>query len=160
MNKHTQTVLTILMFAIVFATGTLLISVWFLPPAELTPSIALLNESLEAGPYPTNITQYENINLNVQVSNFLGVVQYFYVRAKLADGTTLANRTQPSPVPILEQYERILQHGRTWTFPVQLNMTTIGINFRLTFELWRYNPTNDEIIYTGIWVHLPLNVTS
>jgi uncharacterized membrane protein len=166
MNKHAQTVLTILMFGIVIATGTLLVSVWLYPPPERTATIAMLNESMQAGPYPTNITQYSNITLNIEVYNYLGVVQYFYVRTKLADSTTMANTTTPSSAPILQQNERILSHGSRWVIPIQINMTTTGLNFRLTFELWRYDINQDNIVWVrnlygeGLWVHLPLNVTS
>jgi uncharacterized membrane protein len=165
MRKYTQTILTIIMFGIVLASGTLLISVWLLPPTEFTPSIALLNESMQAGPYPTNVTVNTNITLNIEVSNYMGVVQYFYVRMKLADETTMATATTPSTAPTIQQFERLVANGGTWRFPVTLNMTTPGINYRLTFELWHYDPSTDEIIWIrdalgrGLWVHLPMNVT-
>jgi len=165
MRKYTQTILTIIMFSIVLATGTLLVSVWLLPPVEQTPSIALLNESMQAGPYPTNVTANTNVTLNIEVSNFMGVVQYFYVRMKLANETTMTTATNPSSAPILQQFERLVSNGGTWRFPVTLNMTTPGINYRLTFELWRYDPNSDEIIWIrnplgrGLWVHLPMNGT-
>jgi uncharacterized membrane protein len=165
MRRYTQSILTIIMFAIVLATGTLLVSVWFLPPPEYTPSIAMLNESMQAGPYPTNVTVNTNITLNIEISNFMGVVQYFYVRVKLADETTMATATTPSSAPVLLQYERLVANGGTWRFPVTLNMTTPGVNYRLTFELWHYDPNADDIVWIrnslgrGLWVHLPMNVT-
>ncbi len=165
MRKYTQTILTIIMFGIVLTTGTLLVSVWFLPPPEHTPSIAMLNESMQAGPYPTNVTTNTNITLNIEVSNFMGTVQYLYVNVKLANETTMTTATTPSSAPILLQFERLVPNGGTWRFPVTLNMTTPGINYRLTFELWRYNPNTDDIIWIrdplgrGLWVHLPMNVT-
>ena len=165
MRRYTQTILTIIMFGVVLATGTLLISAWLLPPPQHTPSIGLLNESMQLGPYPTNVTVNTNVTLNIEVSNFMGVVQYFYVRMKLANETTMATATNPSSAPVLLQYERLVPNGGTWRFPVTLNMTTPGINYRLTFELWRYDPTSDEIVWIrdplnrGIWVHLPMNVT-
>ncbi len=165
MRKFTQTILTIIMFGIVLATGSLLVSVWFLPPAEPTPSIAMLNEDMQAGPYPTNVTVNTNITLNIEVSNYMGVVQYLYVRMKLANETTMTTATTPSSAPTLQQFERLVPNGGTWRFPVTLNMTTPGINYRLTFELWRYDPTANEIVWIreplgrGLWVHLPMNVT-
>ena len=161
MRRYTQSILTIIMFGVVFATGSLLVSVWLLPPPEdPTPVLALLNEHRMAGPYPTNVSQYENITLIAQVQNRLGVVQYFYLRIKLAAPSELANDTHPSPAPLLRQYERILLNLEWWEVPVQLNMTITGINLRLTFELWRYDPTLDNITYTGIWLHLPMNITA
>ncbi|MFW9985487.1 MAG: DUF1616 domain-containing protein [Candidatus Odinarchaeota archaeon] len=159
MKKYTQTVLTILMFGIVFATGTLLVSVWILPPSQPTPAIALLNENMEARNYPTNVTVNTNITLNIEVYNFMGWVQYFFVRTKLANSTTMASATTPSPASLLQQNERIVSTGGVWRFPVQLNMTTPGLNYRLTFELWQYDSALDAITYTGVWIHLPLNVT-
>jgi uncharacterized membrane protein len=165
MRRYTQTILTIIMFGVILATGTLLVSVWLLPPPQQTPSIGLLNESMQLGPYPTNVTANTNITLNIEVSNFMGVVQYFYVRMKLANETTMTTATTPSSTPVLQQYERLVPNGGTWRFPVTLNMTTPGINFRLTFELWHYDPNADEIVWIrdplnrGIWVHLPMNVT-
>ncbi|MFX1492396.1 MAG: hypothetical protein ACFFBU_09060 [Promethearchaeota archaeon] len=159
MKKYTQTVLTILMFGIVFATGTLLVSVWILPPAQLPPAIAMLNENMEDRNYPTNVTVNTNITLNIEVYNFMGWVQYFFVRTKLANGTTMASDTTPSPASLLQQNERIVSNGGVWRFPVQLNMTTPGLNYRLTFELWQYDSALDAITYTGDWIHLPLNVT-
>jgi len=158
--RTAQTILTILMLAVVAATGLTLISVWLLPPPEQTAAIAILNENRQAGPYPTNVTLYSNITLYVEVDNLMGSVQYFYVRVKLATANTMANATHPSPAPQLYEAERILLHGESWVFPLELNMTTPGVNFRLTFELWRYNPASDAVVYMGIWVHLPLNVTS
>jgi uncharacterized membrane protein len=160
MSRHTQTVLTILMFGVIFATGSLLVSVWVFRPQEFTPVIAILNEAGQAGPYPTNVTRYTNVTVNVDVYNFMGVVQYFYVRVKLATPATMATASNPSSAPLLLQYQRILGQGERWLFPVALNMTTTGLNFRLTFELWRYEPSSDEVVYTGLWVHIPLNVTS
>lgn len=154
------------MFGVVFATGTLLVSLWVFPPPEGFPVIAILNESYQAGPYPTSITQYTNISLNIEVDNFMGTVQYFHVRTKLATANTMTNATHPSSAPLLAQYQRVLCHGESWIFPIQLNMTTSGINFWLTFELWRYDPYSEEIIWVrnsrgeGIWIHLPLNVTA
>jgi uncharacterized membrane protein len=160
MSRHTQTVLTILMFGVIFASGSLLVSVWLFRPQEFTPVIAVLNEAGQAGPYPTNVTRYSNVTVNVDVYNFMGVVQYFYVRTKLATAATMATESNPSSAPLLIQYERILRYGDRWLFPVTLNMTTTGLNFRLTFELWRYEPSADAVVYTGVWVHIPLNVTS
>jgi uncharacterized membrane protein len=165
MKKHTQTVLTILMFAIIFTSGTLLVSVWFLPPVEYTPTIALLNENMQAGPYPTNVTQNTNITLNVEVYNYMGVTQYFYVRTKLANASTMPTTSTPSSAAIVLEHQRIVAHGSRWVIPIQLNMTQPGINYRLTFELWRYDPTADEVVWVrsprgeGLWVHLPMNVT-
>ncbi|MFX0170010.1 MAG: DUF1616 domain-containing protein [Candidatus Hodarchaeota archaeon] len=165
MRRHTQTVLTILMFAIVFTTGTLLVSVWFLPPVEYTSTIALLNENMQAGPYPTNVTQYSNVTVNVDIYNYMGVAQYYYVRTKLANATTMATASTPSSAPILLEHQRILSHGSRWVIPIELNMTQVGNNFRLTFELWRYDPATDAIVWVrnqrgnGLWVHLPMNVT-
>lgn len=159
MRKHGQTVLTILMIGIVLSTSTLLISLWLLPPQELTPVLSILDENQQTH-YPTNITQNSNVTLYIEVENLMGIVQYFYVYAKLATPTMLASSTTPSSAPIIQEYERILLHGDRWLFSTQLNMTTPGINFRLTFELWRYNLLTDTIDYTGIWVHLPLNVTA
>lgn len=165
MRKYTQSILTILMLGVVIATSTLLVSVWLLPPPERFAVIAILNESLQAGPYPTNVTQNTIITLNIEVNNFMGTVQYFYVRIKLANETTMTTSTSPSSAPLLEQHERILGQGDRWVFPIQLNMTTPGLNFRLTFELWKYDPDLDEIVWVrnsegeGLWAHLPLNVT-
>jgi uncharacterized membrane protein len=148
------------MFGVIFASGSLLVSVWLFRPQEFTPVIAVLNEAGQAGPYPANVTRYSNVTVKVDVYNFMGVVQYFYVRTKLATAATMATESNPSSAPLLIQYERILRHGERWLFPVTLNMTTTGLNFRLTFELWRYEPSADAVVYTGIWVHIPLNVTS
>ena len=165
MKKHVQTVLTILMFAVVFTSATLLVSVWFLPPVEYTPTIALLNEDMQAGPYPTNVTLNTNITLNVEVYNYMGVAQYFYVRTKLANASTMTTSSTSSSAAILLEHQRILAHGSRWVIPIQLNMTQLGINYRLTFELWRYDPGADAVVWVrsprgeGLWVHLPMNVT-
>ena len=159
MTKHAKTVLTILMIGVILSTSTLLVSFWFLPPQEHTPVLSILDENQQTN-YPTNVTHYSNITLYVEVENLMGVVQYFYIYVKLASLTTMASSTNPSSVPTIEEYQRIVHQGDTWQFSSQLNMTTLGINFRLTFELWRYDWVSDTIEYTGIWVHLPLNVTA
>ncbi len=147
------------MIAIVISTSTLLVSLWLLPPQELTPTLSVLDENQQTS-YPTSITQNSNVSLYIEVENQMGVVQYFYVYVKLASPTTMANSTNPSSAPTIQEYERILLHGDSWLFSTELNMTTLGINFRLTFELWRYDYTTAIVGYTGIWVHLPLNVTA
>jgi len=161
MRKYSQTILTIIMLGLVIATGTLLVSVWFFPPPEEpTPVLGLLNENRMAGPYPTNVTLYQNITLIAQIQNRMGIVQYFYLRIKLATPNELASNTQPSPAVVLWQYERILANFEWWEVSLQLNMTIPGINLRLTFEIWRYDPSSDNIVYTGIWNHIPMNITS
>lgn len=159
MSKHTKTVLTILMIGIVLSTSTLLISLWLLPPQEQTPRLSILDENQQTN-YPTNITQHNNITLYVEVENLMGVVQYFYIYVKLASSTTMASSTNPSSAPIIEEYQRIVHHGGRWSFPSQINMTTLGTNLRLTYELWRYDLARETIEYTGIWVHLSLNITA
>jgi uncharacterized membrane protein len=159
-SKHTQNIMTILMLGVVIVSSTLIVSLWLLPPEAQNPMLAILGENQQAGDYPTNVTQYSNITLYAEVENLMSIVQYFYVRVKLAISTTMANSTHPSTASTLHEREHVLAHGQTWIFPVQLNMTTSGINFRLTFELWRYDFVSDAIIYTGIWTHLPLNVTT
>jgi len=159
-SKYTQTILTILLLAVVATTGLTLTSILLLPPPEQTAAIAILNENRQAGPYPTNITLYNNITLYVEVDNLMGSVQYFHVYVKLATTNTMANATHPSPTPPIYHTERILLSGESWVFPLELNMTTPGVGLRLTFELWRYDSASDAVVYMGIWVHLPLNVTS
>lgn len=122
--------------------------------------LGLLGPGQKIGGYPTNVGAGQQFTLYVYVGNHEGEAGYYQVLAKEGNKTTMiSNVTAASLRPVLSN-ALVLSDNSNSTFPVTLSMTTAGPNQRLIFELWMFNASSTQFMYTGLYNSLWLNVTS
>ena len=126
-----------------------------------------------------NIAVGEQVNWTLGVYNAMSTLEYVVVRVKLLNSTIASpNETagNPSPVPSLFEFTRVLLPNETWTFPFvwsMLNVTQrgkltmigklsingntvngaltealLGMNFRFVFELWFYDENLNQFAFS------------
>jgi len=97
----------------------------------------------------------------IYVANYLGRPGYFRVVYKLATRETLPTNTTPSPESTLREWRLVLGNGENKTFLVSIPVHTLRGETRVTlvFELWLYDNSSKEWVYTGRWVHLHIDIT-
>ncbi len=121
--------------------------------------LAILGPNKKIGDYPKTLRVGENLSLYVYVGNHEGWSTYYRVYAKLGNRTSMVSENVSLAVEPVAQYEVILQNNQTWFQPATFQIDTPGINHRLVFELWRYQPEEKGFAYDHKWVQLWFNVT-
>ncbi len=131
----------------------------FLPRTAAEPfsELGVLGPNLKLGDYPREIVAGENVYLNAYVGNQMGRPTYYVVMVKLGDNGTIVDPVQVEPI---QQFESVLPSNGTWTFPVNVRLTQVGLNQRIIFELWLFNETSNQNQYHERWTHTWINVTA
>jgi len=122
-------------------------------------AIGLLNEQGEIGDYPRVLVAGEPVRLQVFVMNHLGKAAMLKVEAKIGARGRIPSNSTPLDAPPVWERVVILGHGQNATIPVQIAVAEPGSNLALVFELWQYDASKGEWVYTGRWCHLYVNVT-
>jgi uncharacterized membrane protein len=121
--------------------------------------LGLLGPYMKLGDYPRTVEAGEAIDLYLYLGNHEGSVQYYRVDAKVGDRMTNVSDTEPYPGTPVYRYERVLMDETNHTEPVTVSLSEPGENWRLVFELYRYDQEVRGFAYQGNWVQLWLNVT-
>jgi uncharacterized membrane protein len=116
------------------------------------------NQNLSGYPNQVNVSQ--RILLYAFVYNHEGKVEYYQLVVKLGNQSTLVSNEAPANAIVIITRQRIVQEGGNYTFPLMLSLNSTGINERIIFELWDYDPSASNFRYMGIWNEIWLNVTS
>lgn len=127
--------------------------------AERFSVFGVLGPNMMIGDYPTNVTQGGLVHLFCYVGNDEGIVTYYQVAVKLGNNATQVSNSTAADAPQVSSYSLMLADNKSSTFPVALNMDTAGTNLRLIFELWSYDTSSSQFVYTGLWDQLWINVT-
>ena len=85
---------------------------------------------------------------------------YYRVLVKQGDQSMNVSDTDPYEGGSLMQYDLVLNDESNNTMPISLRLTESGVNRRLVFELYKYEPASRMFAYDGIWVQLWMNVTN
>lgn len=128
--------------------------------SEQFSELGVLGPNMKIADYPKELVTGENFTLYLYVGNHEGHVMYYRVLVKLGDNTTKISEDEPSDAEQLLSREVILQDGGNWTAPITLSIDKPGLNQRLIFELWIYNPESHQFQYHGRWCQLWLNITA
>lgn len=127
--------------------------------SEQFSELGVLGSNMKIADYPTELVAGENFTLYLYVGNHEGHVTYYRILVKLGDNTTQISQDEPSDAELLLTEEVILQDEGNWTAPITLSIDQPGLNQRLIFELWAYNPETHLFEYRfpcQLW----LNVTA
>ena len=148
--------------AVIVVIGAFSISQAFLAGRVVEPfsELAILGPNQKIGDYPKNLTVGENFDLYLYIGNHEGEVMYYRIHIKLGNQSSIINEAVPLNNPSMAQYETILSNDQTWLEPITLHIDEPGINYRLVFELWIYEPDGGVFTYHGRYNQLWLNVTS
>jgi uncharacterized membrane protein len=128
------------------------------PPSESFSVISILGPNQDATGYPEEVNVGEKIDLYILIENHENRVEYYVVKFKLGDVTTDISDTKPASLSTKKTYQKILNDDESWQFPVDVSISERGNDYRLIFELWRYNENTGDTEYTGNWVQIWLNV--
>ena len=85
---------------------------------------------------------------------------YYRVMVKQGDQSMNVSDTEAYPGDLLHMYEQVLGDKANTTMPISLQLTELGVNRRMVFELYKYNPETKGFSYDGVWVQLWMNVTA
>ena len=125
-------------------------------------AIGLLNEECRIGDYPKEVLEGQNLTLCIFLYNHMGYPLLMQVRYKIGTNETLPTNTTPSPRPVIKEYEVLLNNNENTTTLVQVPITVsqeyVGKRVALIFELWVYDTSKHQWVYTGEWNHLYVKV--
>ncbi len=124
---------------------------------ERFSELGVLGPNQVLGDYPSVIVAGETISLFGYVGNHIGEPVFYTVMVKLGDNETVVN---PASVASIQQYNQVVSNNQSWTFPIDVTLSKVGVNQRLIFELWAYNQTRGQISYQDIWGQVRFNVTT
>lgn len=148
-----------LILVVIMAIAVFVTSQVFFPRRIVEPfsELGVLGPNMKIGDYPKEIVVGETVKFYIYVANRMGKPIYYIVMVKLGDNETSVN---PVPTEPSLQFERILLHDGTWTFPVNITLTEVGSNQRIIFELWMYNEISNQNQYHERWGQVWINVTA
>jgi uncharacterized membrane protein len=118
--------------------------------------IYMLDANKQAENYPKTVILGTNSTFTmwIGVENQNDQTGNYSVLIKIDDGTSAVD---PSPVEAKYTFEKSLQNGEQWEFPVTIELDQLGHN-RIVFELWYLNSTN-KLVYTENFVTLTVEAT-
>ncbi|MHA1861611.1 MAG: DUF1616 domain-containing protein [Candidatus Ranarchaeia archaeon] len=159
LTREERLLASAIIFAMVVIGSGLTISLFNIPSPEGASSISILNAEGDASPLPTSVKINESLSVLLKVENHEGSVNYYTILVKQGNFSVSWNETSPSPFPLLQRYVFVLLDGETWSQPVTYIFNKTGMDQRIIWELWELSSTSKELVYTGSWVYLPLNIT-
>jgi uncharacterized membrane protein len=112
------------------------------------------------GDYPRELVVGQEFSVFLYVGNHEGSSEYYRVFAKLGDQATNVSDTTPLDRPSFRSWETVLSNESNATIPITMSLGEAGLNRRLVFELWRYDPSSHVFVYHQRWTQLWLNVTA
>jgi uncharacterized membrane protein len=122
--------------------------------------MGILGPNQTIGGYPNPILVGQSILIYGFVANHDGSTEFYQVLIKLGNQSTQISNTTSAIAPILASHMVILGNNQSSEFPMNLTITEQGSGQRLMFELWQYDFTQQEFIYTGLWNQIWINVTT
>ena len=153
LNEEKTITITILI-AIVILAGLLIYLALEPAPTENFTTIYYLDSEKQAENFPKTVVLGENntFSLWVGVGNYNGTTNAFPVEIKIDDGK---GDVEPSPVELMESFERTLLDEEVWEFQVTITIDQLG-SHRIIFELLSFDDTKNVFVFSGNWVSLSL----
>jgi len=147
-------ILAIILVGVVFAISQ---AIWANRVVEPFSELGVLGPHMKIGDYPSEVVAGDTFKLYIYVGNHMGKPMLYTVLIKLCNKTTPVD---PAPVEPMMSFTHALLDNETWIFPINVTLTDVGLNWRLVFELWAYNPDTDRVEYLGLSCWLWINVTA
>lgn len=180
MSEDKKRAIVVFISTLLIFTMITYIAVTPLPKERFFQLYALGETRLAERYYPnndTNILTDAPVKWYLGTTNFMGSTQLAVIKAKLGNQTLSSpNETEatPAPLPILIEFQKVLQNNETWEFPfiwkitnttkvgnltyltlningIETNIAEVGAkdgyNYRLIFELWTLDIESNDIIF-------------
>jgi uncharacterized membrane protein len=122
--------------------------------------LGVLGPGQKIAGYPTNVAVGQQFTLYVYVGDHEGQAEYYQVLVKEGNQATVVSNSTAANLPPVLTSSLVLEDNASSIYPVNLSMSTAGLNQRLIFELWMFNSTTASFGYTGLFDQIWLNVTS
>jgi uncharacterized membrane protein len=120
--------------------------------------LGILGPGMKIGDYPTDVRVGENITLYTYVGNHEGKTQNYTILVKIGNQNMKVNNSTPMNAPIIGQINLLIPDGGDQTSPTTIIFEKAELHQKLVFELWSYSSDSGEIVYSGIWAQININV--
>ena len=147
-------ILAIILVGVIFAVSQ---AIWAERVIEPFSELGVLGPHMKIGDYPSEVVAGDTFKLYIYVGNHMGKPMLYTVLVKLCNKTMPVD---PAPVEPMMSFTHALLNNETWISPINVTLTDVGLNWRLVFELWAYNPETDRVEYLGLSCWLWINVTA
>jgi uncharacterized membrane protein len=121
--------------------------------------LGVLGPDKKLSNYPNDLKVGQNFNLYLYLENHEGELMYYRVVAKQGDRESTINEQITLNSTVIAYWDYILINGEIITNSINLSMPNAGLNQRLVFELYAFDPQNNSFTYNHIWTQLWMNVT-
>lgn len=147
-----------IIFAVIVATGMLVSSYFATQKNEEWIDFSVLGPDKKAEGYPSLMVVGKNntCHLWVTIENHKKISVTCKVMLKIAD-TPISNI--PLPCDAYAVYYAELKPGERWEQPVTVTITKPG-DYYIVFELWTYDSTLDDFVFSNNFLALPVDVTA
>ena len=155
-------------FAVILAivvVGSVVSVATLLRPEVTEPFVALglLDKDCKIGSYPELVVAGGDLDLCLYIFNYKGYPVLAQVRYKIGRSNEIPTNTTPANLKTLKNFTRLLNHNEEVLIrtkvPVVVNESLVRGNVTLIFELWVYEASKGEWVYSGVWTDLHVEVT-
>ena len=121
--------------------------------------LALLGPDGKIGNYTSSVAAGQNFTLDLYVGNHEGQVTYYRVYVKLGNISSVVDRNVSLSAPPIAVYDVFLKDSQNVVHPMTFQLSKVGAEQKLVFELWTFSPVKDAFAYAHSWNQIILNVT-
>ncbi|MHA1794444.1 MAG: DUF1616 domain-containing protein [Promethearchaeota archaeon] len=153
LDKHF--IFLLLIIALIISSAMLIIE-FTSKKAERYSAMALLNENMETGPFPQNISYTDRLTLHVQIFNQEGKTTLYQVRCYIGDQETFVDPHEGTKKGTLlfNDTHVVIENG-TWDKLITLDFNESNAGQKIIiFELWKYDVEEDSFHFNNIFIHL------
>ena len=130
-------------------------------PVQRFSAIGVLDASGGTTHYPEIVTVNETVKFTVSVVNEEDMIYYYRVIVKYGNENTTNSLFHPSKnATELTHFDCILLNELFIFHKMSFKIPEVHNRTKIIFELWKYIPLVHEFIYSGMWNHFWLNVTT
>ena len=122
--------------------------------------LGVLGPNGKLGDYPRELVVGQPFRLFLYVGNHEGRSEYYRVLVKLGNQDSIVSDTVPLDAPVVASWIVLLPNESNSTIPISLNLPRAGLNQRIIFELYRFEPAVKVFVYHQRWNQIWMNVTA
>lgn len=151
-------IILILSALIIISTMLLVHAVTYRP--ERYSSMGLADENNQLSEFPDSIAYNDTLPMYFNIINNERKAILYQVRMYYGDAsTTVDPNTGEIPVPVREQWSRVVGNGNTWARPISItfNASHIGLK-KIIFSTWMLDSETGNFFYSGLNVHFWLDI--
>ena len=141
--------------------GAIISAQYFLAGTVPQPfsELAVLGPNGKIGNYTSSVAAGQNFTLDLYVGNHEGQVTYYRVYVKLGNISSVVDRNVSLSAPSIAVYDVFLKDSQTVVHPMTFELSKVGAEQKLVFELWTFSAVKDDFAYAHSWNQIILNVT-